>query len=285
MPRYAAPCRNEDHMNGLIMVGLTDPGRVREQNEDNIAIVPEAGLVVVADGMGGHLAGEVASKLAVDAISRHVVDTFAQEKRAGVKLETKVLGEAIQQANRSIFETARAQPEYAGMGSTVVAVIFYGDRLCVGHVGDSRLYRFRNGVLEQLTQDHSVVQELVSRGLATAEEARLTVSKNLVTRALGIDPEVLADINEFPLEDNDIYLLCSDGLNDVLADGDIEMMLIEHGRQLETAAHHMVDTANARGGPDNISVILVCAGSDFMRNPEELRKLQSENDQEQIGSS
>jgi len=270
-------------MNGLIMVGLTDPGRVREQNEDNIVIVPEAGLVVVADGMGGHLAGEVASKLAVDGISRYVVDTFAHEVRADAKPESKVLGNAIQQANRNIYELARQQPEYAGMGSTVVAVIFHGDRLSVGHVGDSRLYRFRNGILDQLTQDHSVVQELVSRGLATAEEARLTVSKNLVTRALGVDPEVLADINELPLEDNDIYLLCSDGLNDVLADGDIEMMLIEHGRQLETAAHHMVDTANARGGPDNISVILVCAGSDFTRNPEELRKLQLEMDQEQTG--
>lgn len=270
-------------MNGLIMVGLTDPGRVREQNEDNIVIVPEAGLVVVADGMGGHLAGEVASKLAVDAISRYVIDTFAQAKQDGGKPESKVLGDAIQQANRNIYEMARLEPEYAGMGSTVVAVIFHGGLLSVGHVGDSRLYRFRNGILEQLTQDHSVVQELVSRGLATAEEARQTVSKNLVTRALGVDPEVLADINEIPLEDNDIYLLCSDGLNDVLADGDIEMMLIEHGRQLETAAHHMVDTANARGGPDNISVILVCAGSDFARNPEELRKLQLEMDQEQTG--
>jgi len=272
-------------MNGLLLVGLTDPGRVREQNEDSIAIVPEAGLVVVADGMGGHLAGEVASKLAVDTISRYVVDTFAQEKRAGVKLESKVLSEAIQEANRRIFDTAREEPEYAGMGSTVVAVIFYGDKLCVGHVGDSRLYRFRNGMLEQLTQDHSVVQELVSRGLATAEEARLTVSKNLVTRALGVDPEVAADISELSLEDNDIYLLCSDGLNDVLADGDIEMMLIEHARQLETAAHHMVDTANQRGGPDNISVILVCAGRDFLRNPEELRKRKLENDREQTENS
>jgi serine/threonine protein phosphatase PrpC len=270
-------------MNGLMMVGVTDTGRVREQNEDNFVIVPEAGLVVVADGMGGHLAGEVASKLAVDGIAHYVVDSFAQAKPDAGRPETKVLSEAIQQANRSIYEMARREPEYSGMGSTVVAVIFHGDRLCVGHVGDSRLYRFRNGILEQLTQDHSVVQELVSRGLATAEEARLTVSKNLVTRALGVDPEVLPDINELPLEDNDIYLLCSDGLNDVLADGDIEMMLIEHGRQLETAAHHMVDTANARGGPDNISVILVCAGSDFRRNPEELRKLRLEMDQDQTG--
>jgi serine/threonine protein phosphatase PrpC len=262
-------------MNGLFMVGLTDPGRVREQNEDYIGIVPEAGLVVVADGMGGHLAGEVASKLAVEAITHYVVDAFAQDRRPGERPESKVLGEAIQQANRNIYELARQEPAYAGMGSTVVAVIFHGNKLAVGHVGDSRLYRFRNGILDQLTQDHSVVQELVSRGLATAEEARLTVGKNLVTRALGVDPQVLADVNELPLEDNDIYLLCSDGLNDVLADGDIEMMLIEHGRQLETAAHHMVDTANARGGPDNISVILVCAGRDFLRDPEALRKLRS----------
>jgi len=162
------------------------------------------------------------------------------------------------------------------MGSTVVVTVFHGGKLWVGHVGDSRLYRFRGGLLEQITMDHSVVQELVSRGLVTAEEARLSVNKNLVTRALGVDASVVPDIGEQTLNDEDIYLLCSDGLNDVLADGDIEMMLIEYGRNLEAAARRMVDIANERGGPDNISVILVRANSGFARDRETLQKLRAQ---------
>lgn len=265
-------------MSGLLVAGLTDAGRMREQNEDNIAIAPEAGLVVVADGMGGHRAGEVASRLAVEAIRRHILDTLTGLEPVGDDggLEVALVRDAIQQANRAIYECAREQPEYAGMGSTVVVTLFYGDRLCVGHVGDSRLYRFRDTILEQVTEDHSVVQELVSRGLVTAEEARQSVSKNLVTRALGIDPEVEVDVAEYDVYDDDVYLLCSDGLNDVLADGDIELMLTEHGRDIEATARAMVDTANARGGPDNISVILVRARRGFARDREALQKMRGQ---------
>lgn len=264
-------------MSALLITGLTDPGRIREQNEDCIVMTPEAGLVVVADGMGGHRAGEVASRLAVEAIQRHVVNTLADSGAAsGGSIEVALVRDAIQQANQAIYAHASVNPENAGMGSTVVVALFYGDKLCVGHVGDSRLYRFRDTILEQVTEDHSVVQELVSRGLVTAEEARQTVGKNLVTRALGIDPDVEADISEHDVYNDDVYLLCSDGVNDVLADGDIEMMLTEHGRNLETTAQHMVDTANERGGPDNISVILVRANRGFTRNPEALRKLQEQ---------
>ena len=262
-------------MNELLMAGSTDPGRVRGQNEDNIAVVPEAGLAVVADGMGGHQAGEVASKLAVEVITQHIIETLVDSAANGA-VEIKSVGDAIQLANRAIYEHARNQPEYAGMGSTVVVTLFYDDKLCVGHVGDSRLYRFRNSLLEQITQDHSVVQELVSRGLVTAEEARQSVNKNLVTRALGVDPVVTPDISEHALQDDDIYLLCSDGLNDVLADGDIEMMLIEHRRQLEDAVRHMIDMANDRGGPDNISVILIRANRGFERNRESLQTLRDQ---------
>ncbi|MCR4345877.1 MAG: Stp1/IreP family PP2C-type Ser/Thr phosphatase [Sulfuricaulis sp.] len=264
-------------MSALLITGLTDPGRIREQNEDCIVMTPEAGLVVVADGMGGHRAGEVASRLAVEAIQRHVVNTLADSDAAsGGSIEVALVRDAIQQANQAIYAHARVNPENAGMGSTVVVALFYGDKLCVGHVGDSRLYRFRDTILEQVTEDHSVVQELVSRGLVTAEEARQTVGKNLVTRALGIDPDVEADVSEHDIYSDDVYLLCSDGVNDVLADGDIEMMLTEHGRDLETTARHMVDTANERGGPDNISVILVRTNRGFARSPEALRKLQEQ---------
>ena len=263
-------------MNELQMAGLTDPGRVRNKNEDSIAQIPEAGLVVVADGMGGHQAGEVASKLAVDVITRHILGTLAEASAGNGAFESKMIGDALQLANRAIYELARQQPEYAGMGSTVVVTVFHGGKLWVGHVGDSRLYRFRDGLLEQVTLDHSVVQELVSRGLVTAEEARLSVNKNLVTRALGVDAAVVPDVGEQALNDEDIYLLCSDGLNDVLADGDIEMMLIEYGRNLEAAARRMVDIANERGGPDNISVILVRANCGFARDRETLQKLRAQ---------
>lgn len=264
-------------MSELLITGLTDPGRMREQNEDSIAMAPEAGLVVVADGMGGHRAGEVASRLAVEAIQRHVVNTLAEVGANSIgSIEVALVRDAIQQANQAIYAHARANPEYAGMGSTVVVTLFYDDKLCVGHVGDSRLYRFRDTILEQVTEDHSVVQELVSRGLVTAEEARQSISKNLVTRALGVDSGVEADISEHDVYDDDIYLLCSDGVNDVLADGDIEMMLTEHGRNLETTARRMVDIANERGGPDNISVILVRAQRGFVRNQEALQKLREQ---------
>ena len=264
-------------MSKLLIAGLTDPGRMREQNEDNIAMAPEAGLAVVADGMGGHQAGEVASRLAVEAITRHVVTTLSEAKESSNgSIEVALVRDAIQRANQAIYEHAHAQPEYAGMGSTVVVTLFYDDKLCVGHVGDSRLYRFRDTILEQVTEDHSVVQELVSRGLVTAEEARQSIGKNLVTRALGVDPDVEADISEYDVYDDDIYLLCSDGVNDVLADGDIEMMLTEQGRDLETIARHMVNTANERGGPDNISVILVRANRGFTRDPEAMQKLREQ---------
>ena len=262
-------------MSDLQITGVTDPGRVREQNEDNIAMAPEAGLGVVADGMGGHRAGEVASRLAVDTIRQHIVQVLA-DADVGDNIEVQAVREAILLANREIYEHAHANPDYAGMGSTVVVALFYGDKLCVGHVGDSRLYRFRDTILEQVTEDHSVVQELISRGLVTAEEARHTVGKNLVTRALGIDPVVEADISEHDVYDDDLYLLCSDGVNDVLADGDIELMLTEHGRNLETTARQMVNTANERGGPDNISVILVRVQRGFIRDTEALRKLREQ---------
>ncbi|MDH5513036.1 MAG: Stp1/IreP family PP2C-type Ser/Thr phosphatase [Gammaproteobacteria bacterium] len=264
-------------MSEIQIFGLTDSGRMRDQNEDQIAMAPEAGLVIVADGMGGHRAGEVASRLAVETIMRHVVNTLSELGPADNSgIEVAMVRDAIQQANQAIYAHARANPEYEGMGSTIVVGLFYGDKLCVGHVGDSRLYRFRDTILEQVTEDHSVVQELVSRGLVTAEEARVSISKNLVTRALGIDPAVEADISEHDVYDDDVYLLCSDGINDVLADGDIEMMLTEHGRNLETTVKTMVNTANERGGPDNISIILVRVRGEFERNTEALQKLRAQ---------
>lgn len=256
-------------MSGLQMTGYTDPGRVRKENEDSIATRPELGLAVLADGMGGHQAGEVASGMAVDVIGRHFMEMLGAKAKknksnpSGQSPQAKLVHDAIQIANTAIYELAQQRQEYAGMGSTIVVVTFYGDKICVGHAGDSRLYRYRNSKLEQLTEDHSVVQELVNRGLATPEEARMTIGKNFVTRALGVDPAAVADVKEQKVKEADLYLLCSDGLNDVVSDQEITALLAECDTTLESTAQRMIAIANERGGPDNISVILVRTGSRF----------------------
>lgn len=239
----------------VVMTGLSDRGRMRDGNEDAIATRPELGVAVLADGMGGHQAGEVASRMAVDIVTRHLVDALAGGNGAAADPEP-VVGEAIRLANRAIYEAAQVRPEYQGMGSTIVVALFAAGKLCIGHVGDSRLYRLHEGDLEQLTQDHSVIQELVNRGLFTPEEARQSVAKNLVTRALGVERGIEPDISERRLQPGDVYLLCSDGLNDVLGDDEITEILALHGDDLDGAARRMVERANERGGPDNISVIL-----------------------------
>ena len=280
MPQRAE--RSRKGVTALSMVGLTDPGRMRPENEDAISVHPEVGLAILADGMGGHQAGEVASGMAVDLITRHFAEIFVQEierKRQGhlpqAAMEVNAVYEAIELANNAIYAMARARPECAGMGSTVVVAVFYDDKLCVGHVGDSRLYRYRAGELVQITQDHSVIQELVSRGLLTIEEAQQTVGKNLVTRALGVDSSVAPDVTEQPLEESDLYLLCSDGLNDMLSDEEIRKLLVEHSTDLETAVNQLVAQANEHGGADNISAILVRAAKQYTRPKKAAVELQS----------
>lgn len=245
------------------MSSLCHPGRVREENEDCVVTRSELGLAVLADGMGGHQAGEVASRMAVDLIAEY----FAHEQmshRHADKLQT--LAEAIQKANTAIYQSAQINADYKGMGSTVVVAIFVGDQLCIGHVGDSRLYRWRRGHLEQLTKDHSVVQELVNRGLFTPEEARQSLAKNLVTRALGVDPTIEPDTAGAIVERGDVYLLCSDGLTDVVTDEQIADILHRDADDLDAAAKDLVDSANEHGGPDNVSVILVGINGKAVKN-------------------
>jgi protein phosphatase len=258
-------------MSELKMVGLSDPGRVRSENEDRITTHPNLGIAVLADGMGGHQAGEVASGMAVDVITRHFTEVLGKVRKTrrptstSQSPEARLVNEAIQLANSAIYEIARMRKDYAGMGSTIVVTMFYGDTLCVGHVGDSRLYRYRDDTLEQLTEDHSVVQELVNRGLATPEEAATVIGKNLVTRALGVDPIVVPDIREQKFHESDLYMLCSDGLNDVIEDDDIASILAGGGQRLDQTTRLLIETANERGGPDNVSVILVRTGDQFTR--------------------
>jgi len=258
-------------MSGLVMAGISDPGMMRECNEDALILKPETGLAVLADGMGGHLAGEVASAMAVDIISRHIAQALdapptTNASSADLSLEASVLVEAVRQANAAIYEASHSKPEYNGMGTTVVVTLFHDNKVCVAHVGDSRLYRYRSEHLEQLTEDHSMVQELLRRGLISPEEARTSANKNLVTRALGVDPSVQVDVAEQMVQKEDLYLLCSDGLSDVLEDSDVELLLRTFGGNLEDAGRQIVTEVNSKGGPDNVSVVLVRTGKRFARH-------------------
>jgi protein phosphatase len=246
----------------LRCVGLTDTGRVREHNEDTISWDSELGLLVLTDGMGGYNAGEVASGIATRTIVNLVRESLEREdlsKRdasSGVSRPTIVLRDAVERANKIIHQTAHTQPQCQGMGTTVVAALFYDNRITIAHVGDSRLYRCRNGVLEQLTLDHSLLQELVDRGFYTQEEAARAANKNYVTRALGVELALQVEIQELPVQKGDIYLLCSDGLSDMVQDDDIHLTINTFGASLDAVARQLVQLGNDNGGKDNISVLL-----------------------------
>lgn len=254
----------------LVMTGRTDTGMVRDHNEDSFVIVPEIGLAILADGMGGHLAGEVASAMAIDQVTQYLLNAFKAESPKpanGVSPDSEMLVEAVKNANAAIHAASVDRPEHSGMGTTIVATVFHDNHLTVAHVGDSRLYRFRDGQLSQITEDHSMVQELLRRGLISPEEARTSANKNLVTRALGVDPLVQVDVDEHECRPGDIYLLCSDGLNDVLSDEDISALLVRFDADMEAATRGLIDEVNARGGPDNVSIVMVRTDGRFRRNP------------------
>ena len=244
-------------------VGASDTGQVREHNEDTIGTDGDIGLVVLADGMGGYKAGEVASGIAVRTVLTLIKegvdreDLTQRDEASGLSRSGILLRDAIQRANKVIYQTAKTQANCEGMGTTVVAGLFFDDKLTIAHVGDSRMYRCRDGKLEQVTQDHSLLQELVSRGFYTPEEAQRAAAKNYVTRALGVEPTVDVEITEMPALKDDVYLLCSDGLSDMVEDDDIQLTINTFGANLETVAKQLVLLGNDNGGRDNISVVLV----------------------------
>jgi len=258
------------HLKGkLRCVGMTDTGRIREHNEDTFGTDADIGLVVLADGMGGYKAGEVASGITVrtvmgllkEAIERQ--DLTIQDQQLGMSRPGILLRDAIQRANKIIYQTARTQTHCEGMGTTVVAGLFFDDKLTIAHVGDSLLYRMRAGKFEQVTQDHSLLQELISRGFYTPEEAQRAASKNYVTRALGVESSVEVEITELPVEKDDLFLLCSDGLSDMVEDDDIQLTISTFGANLETLAKQLVLLSNENGGRDNVSIVLVRALEPF----------------------
>lgn len=246
----------------ITIAGLTDQGVVRDHNEDTIGNNPDLGLAVLADGMGGHKGGEVASALAVDTILNSLakslkdIDIGATDETTGYTLASGAIEQAIKEANSVIFQASRKNEQYEGMGTTVVVLLFYDNRFTVGHVGDSRLYRLRDKQLELLTRDHTLLQELVDRGFYTKEEARESMKKNLVTRAVGVSATVEVDITEDAAITNDIYLLCSDGLNDMIDDSLIEDTIINYNTDIKKVAEELIKQAKQHGGKDNVSALL-----------------------------
>ncbi len=244
-----------DLNDALQVFALTDPGLVRNHNEDAVFADPGKGLVILADGMGGYNAGEVASGMAVTLLSGRLGGPAFQRMLPDA-LEHP-LQEAILSVNQAIHQAAQCEPQYAGMGTTLVLGLFCDDRLLLVHVGDSRCYRLRQGHLERLTRDHSLLQEQIDSGLLSEEEARHSRNRNLVTRALGVESMVEPEFNRYDVEVGDIYLLCSDGLNDMVEQDDIALTLQTLAANLPLAGEQLVQLANDNGGRDNVSVILV----------------------------
>jgi len=256
----------------LEIYGVSDVGRKRSHNEDSIGSDPELGIAVLADGMGGYKAGEVASAIAVNQILEELRTTLKNlnpgdiDEESGYSQESLQVKLAIEKANQTIYQTAQSQPQCHGMGTTLVTAAFYEDRVTIAHIGDSRLYRLRDDDLEQVTSDHSLLQELVDKGFYTPEEARKSQNKNLVTRAMGIELNVSPDVQEEMVVPGDIFLMCSDGLTDLVEDADIQSTLKTYGDDLETAANCLIQLANDSGGKDNISVILARSNAPFTAN-------------------
>lgn len=244
------------------VVQLTDVGRVREHNEDAIGGNPDIGLLVLADGMGGYSAGEVASGIAVRTTLEMVAAACEHEERAALDAETRlmrqsiILRDAIARANKVIYHTAHRQQRCEGMGTTIVALLFYDNRVSIAHVGDSRIYRYRRGRFEQVTMDHSLLQELVDRGYYSPSEAARSTNRNYVTRALGVEPMVDVEIHEDSVLPGDVYLMCSDGLSDMVDDEDIQLTISTFNANLDVAGQQLIRLSNDHGGKDNISVIL-----------------------------
>lgn len=236
-------------MKDPIFAGATDTGLKREHNEDAFAIAAGQGIALVADGMGGHNAGEVAAELAVGTALAILGQTAGLGARD--RLET-----AVQAANASVRDKAASHPRYQGMGTTLVAVLVEAKSISVAHVGDSRLYRLRRGTLQQLTRDHSLQQEFIDKGLYSAEEAKQKVARNLLTHALGLADSVPVAVAVHPLAIGDRYLLCSDGLHEMVSNAEIAALL-GRGLKLPEICSALIELANAKGGNDNITVVVI----------------------------
>lgn len=251
----------------LRVARLTDTGLLRTRNEDAIASDASIGFALLADGMGGYNAGDVASQMAALSITAECTNQFnqARQTKQAITLQQASiwLMDAVATANSAILEVSNTQAQCAGMGTTLVVALFIDNQVVIGHIGDSRAYMLRNDQLSQLTNDHSLLQEQIDAGLLTVEQAKHATYKNFVTKALGVDPVAELEVNTHAVQVGDLYLLCSDGLTDMVDDHEIESTLITYQHDLEALAHVLIRKANQRGGKDNISVILISVIEDF----------------------
>ena len=237
----------------------TDPGLTRENNEDAVAVDVTTGLCILADGMGGYNAGEIASGMACAFIKSEMSRWLSQAgKSANAKEVKRAMEICVQNANHSIFNAANSNPQYTGMGTTLVVGVFQAGRLMLGHIGDSRCYRLRGSEFQQITKDHSLLQEQIDAGLITPEQALTSSNKNLVTRALGVEDAVLLDVTEHRVEEGDVYMMCSDGLSDMARDAALADIMLTN-TSLDQKARQLIAAANEGGGRDNISVVLIRA--------------------------
>ena len=233
----------------------SDQGKVRANNEDCLAFDARLGIAVLADGMGGLRAGEVASATAVEAVMQHLVENT---DRLGTDDVGEMLREALELANRRVYALADSRREFSGMGTTLVVGAMHDGRFVTAHIGDSRAYRFRNGELARLTSDHSLVQQLVEQGILSAAEARRAPNRNIVTRAVGIEMDVECDLTEVDALDGDVFLLCSDGLTDMIDDATIARLCATHAVAEPTRiVDVLVNAALIEGGFDNVSVVVL----------------------------
>lgn len=250
----------------LEIASATDPGVVRSFNEDSVVIERELGLLVLADGMGGYKAGDIASAMAtgliVDELKLNNQPASLLAKNGEMASTSLAVKSAIEKSNRVIYHTAQTDEKYHGMGTTIVLILFQEAWATIAHVGDSRLYRLRDGVLKLLTHDHTLLQEQVAMGMISTDEARYSHNRNLVTRALGTQAAIEVDVRQVDVLPGDIYLLCSDGLNDMVDDDDIALAMSELQANLPLTATHLVQMANDNGGHDNVSVVIAKVRND-----------------------
>ncbi|MCB1956810.1 MAG: serine/threonine-protein phosphatase [Rhodocyclaceae bacterium] len=238
------------------MSGLSNPGCVRSLNEDDFRIEPELGLMVVADGMGGHNAGDVAAKIAVETITAHVRDAIASSAPAGASDAESLLRDALTHANSAILERARGKEQYKGMGTTVACLLLHGEQATIAHLGDSRAYRLATGKLRLLTRDHSLTQEVRELGVIGEDAIAASHNRHLVSHALGRELQPPVAVHTVPCMPGDIFLLCTDGLNDMVDGLDLELALRVLRSNLPLAVDQLIMIARDNGGFDNITATL-----------------------------
>ncbi len=232
--------------------GITDIGKIKQTNQDKICLFPQWNIFVVADGMGGHAGGGVASGIAVDTIYRYFL-----ESRDSNLLPSERLLSAIRESNLEIAGKGASDKKYLGMGTTIVALLIDGITAHVAHVGDSRAYIIRDAGIRQITSDHSLVNQYIGNGLITKEQTKGHPLKNVLTRALGMSGNIDIDVNSLQIEPDDIFILCSDGLTNMIEDEDILNTIISCRDDIPLACSSLVDLANNKGGEDNVSVVIV----------------------------